>query len=306
MKEKLNQMSQRDYYDILGVSSDASPEEIKKAYRKLALETHPDRNPDNPRAEERFKDLSEAYGVLSDTDKRSQYDQYRRLGVHQRPGGPSGFGYSQEEIFRDFFKSRQAQDIFSDMQREFDRMGIRFDDAFLNRLFFGNKTIFFQGFFWGGPGGVRVVRYGNTAGSRPHVRYGGQEGSQRVQSEYKPKGLLETGLSLLGKAGKKIGGYLFRKALGMDKLSEPNPEVAGNRYGHASNVTYQLIISAAEAIRGGTVQVELPHLEDGKKVSVRIPPGVHSGTKLRLKQMGHSTPGGNSGRGDLYLELHVQ
>ncbi len=77
-------MSNFDYYETLSVSTDASAEEIKKAYRKLALETHPDRNPGDARAEERFKKINEAYGVLSDPGKRAQYDQYRRFGISAR------------------------------------------------------------------------------------------------------------------------------------------------------------------------------------------------------------------------------
>lgn len=69
-------MSKRDYYEILGVSKDASASEIKKAYRRVALKYHPDRNPDNKEAEENFKEAAEAYEVLSDDNKRARYDQY--------------------------------------------------------------------------------------------------------------------------------------------------------------------------------------------------------------------------------------
>ena len=69
-------MSKKDYYEVLGVNRDASDEEIKKAYRKLAMKHHPDRNPDNPKAEEHFKEAKEAYETLSDGQKRAAYDQY--------------------------------------------------------------------------------------------------------------------------------------------------------------------------------------------------------------------------------------
>jgi molecular chaperone DnaJ len=69
-------MSKKDYYEVLGVNRDATEEELKKAYRKLAMKHHPDRNPDNPKAEEQFKEAKEAYETLSDGQKRSAYDQY--------------------------------------------------------------------------------------------------------------------------------------------------------------------------------------------------------------------------------------
>lgn len=85
-------MSKRDYYDVLGINRDAGEEEIKKAYRKLAMKYHPDRNPDNPKAEERFKEAKEAYEILSDAQKRAAYDQFGHAGVDPQAGMGGGFG----------------------------------------------------------------------------------------------------------------------------------------------------------------------------------------------------------------------
>ncbi|MCG8592113.1 MAG: DnaJ domain-containing protein, partial [Proteobacteria bacterium] len=100
-------MSKRDYYEVLGVPRDASEADLKKAYRKLALEYHPDRNPDDSAAEERFKEVSEAYAVLSDEQKRAQYDRFGHQGVGG-PGGAPDFG--DLGGFTDLFN-----DLFGDM-----------------------------------------------------------------------------------------------------------------------------------------------------------------------------------------------
>jgi molecular chaperone DnaJ len=94
-------MSKRDYYEILGVSREASPEEVKKSYRKVAMQYHPDRNPGDKAAEEKFKEAAEAYEVLSDADKKAQYDRFGHAGVS---GNGRGFGGSQnmEDIFSQF------------------------------------------------------------------------------------------------------------------------------------------------------------------------------------------------------------
>lgn len=98
-------MSEKDLYEILGVNKNASDEEIKKAYRKLAMKYHPDRNPDNQEAENKFKEIQGAYAVLSDADKRSRYDQFGAAGIdpNQMGGGFGGGGFDFGDIFSQMF-----------------------------------------------------------------------------------------------------------------------------------------------------------------------------------------------------------
>src|SRR5690606_12134307 len=105
-----NDMSnQRDYYEILGVARDADADTIKKAYRKLAMQFHPDKNPGNPEAEEKFKEAAGAYEVLSDSDKRARYDRFGHAAFSGGMGGRGGGGYQDvEDIFANF------GDIFGD------------------------------------------------------------------------------------------------------------------------------------------------------------------------------------------------
>ena len=117
-------MKKRDYYDILGIDKNADKKEIKKAYRKLALKYHPDKNPDKA-AEEKFKEISEAYAVLYDDDKRALYDRYGHAGIDQQ--------FSTEDIFR----GTDFSDIFRGMGVNF---GFGFDDIF--EQFFGHRTGF--------------------------------------------------------------------------------------------------------------------------------------------------------------------
>ncbi len=102
-------MSKRDYYEVLGVDKNASAEEIKKAYRKKAIQFHPDRNPDDKEAEENFKEAAEAYSVLSDPEKKNRYDQFGHAGVSGGAGGFGGGGMNMEDIFSNF------GDVFGDI-----------------------------------------------------------------------------------------------------------------------------------------------------------------------------------------------
>src|SRR2546430_333758 len=108
-------MAKRDYYEVLGVNRDADEEAIKKAYRRLAMKHHPDRNPDNPKAEELFKEAKEAYETLTDANKRAAYDRYGHAGVDPRAGmagggaaGFSGFADAFGDIFGDIFNQARG------------------------------------------------------------------------------------------------------------------------------------------------------------------------------------------------------
>ena len=101
-------MAKRDYYDVLGINKNASPEDVKSAYRKLAVKYHPDKNPGDKKAEEKFKEASEAYGILSDQEKKQNYDNFGHAafenGGGRHAGGFGGFsGADFSDIFEDFF-----------------------------------------------------------------------------------------------------------------------------------------------------------------------------------------------------------
>jgi molecular chaperone DnaJ len=110
-------LSSRDYYEVLGVNRDASPEELKKAYRKLAHQYHPDKNPDNPEAEARFKEASEAYAVLSDAEKRAQYDRFGHAAFGGAGGSPFGADFDPFAAFGDLFGEFFGADFFGGRAR---------------------------------------------------------------------------------------------------------------------------------------------------------------------------------------------
>jgi molecular chaperone DnaJ len=102
-------VSKRDYYDVLGIEKDADANTIKRAYRKFAMKYHPDRNPDDDTAAENFREVTEAYEVLSDESKRSRYDRYGHAGVDEQMGGFGAGGFQDSHAYRDF------GDLFGDV-----------------------------------------------------------------------------------------------------------------------------------------------------------------------------------------------
>ena len=142
--------NKRDYYEVLGVKKDASAEEIKKAYRKTAMKYHPDRNPGDKEAEEKFKELGEAYEVLSDEDKRSRYDQFGFAGVDPNYGGGAG-GYGDfggfggfggfGDIFSEFFGGGSATQRTRNGPRRGEDVGVRLEVTFEEAAFGVEKEI---------------------------------------------------------------------------------------------------------------------------------------------------------------------
>lgn len=269
----------KDYYRILEVPPAASEDEIKRAYRRFALKHHPDRNPGDRSAEERFKEVSEAYAVLTDPEKRRAYEGARAAGAQAR--GRPGFGYSQEEILRDLFGGLRANPFFADLMGEFLRAGMRGDERFFTRTFFGGRGMVFGGVFVASPWGWRRITFG--PGRRPEVREARGEGSTARLTV--SGGLLQT-VGRIVLAGLR---NLFAR-----------PALPGSTDG---NLTRDLPLTAQEAAAGGAKRISLLRGEDVEEVLVTVPPGVQPGTRLRLKGKGRQGPDGRVG--DLYLRVTI-
>ena len=144
--------NKRDYYEVLGVEKSASAEEIKKAYRKSAMKYHPDRNPGDKEAEEKFKELGEAYEVLSDADKRARYDQFGFAGVDPNYGGGGAGGYAGGfggfgdfgdlgDIFGSFFGGGGSRTSTRNAPRQGENVAVRLDLTFEEAAFGCEKEV---------------------------------------------------------------------------------------------------------------------------------------------------------------------
>jgi molecular chaperone DnaJ len=251
--------AKRDYYEVLGVNRSASVEDIKKAYRKIALKSHPDRNPGDKQAEERFKEASEAYQVLCDPERRAQYDRFGHAAFEQG-GGFGGFDFASAgfedifgDIFGDFFggqrrgrsRNRRGEDLRYDLE-------ISFDEA----IFGAEKTIRVP----------RLAACGDCRGT------GSKNGTPR-----------ETCSACRGSGQLRYQQGLFSIA-----------KTCGQCQGQGT------VLRDPCRTCGGTGAVRKQ-----QSLSVRVPAGVDTGSRLKLRNEGES--GFNGGpAGDLYVVLHVQ
>ncbi len=275
-------MAQKEYYEVLGVAKDASADDIKKSFRKLAVKYHPDRNQGDSTAEEKFKEINEAYAVLSDPEKRKKYDTFGSTDFHQQ--------YSQEDIFRNF-----------DFSGTFKDMGMGGNEDIFSRLFGGAFRRSGGGFRRGPQKGVDLslavtVGFREAAlGAEKLVAF--RRNGQREELKVKVPAGVDNGsrirISGRGSDGENGGpsGDLFLE------VTVTNDPVFTREGG---DLFVERAIRFSEACLG--VSLEVPTLEEPKRI--KVPAGIQPGTKIRLKGCGIKALGSNA-KGDLYVKINI-
>jgi curved DNA-binding protein len=293
-------MADKDYYKILGLSKTASQDDIKKAFKKLAFKYHPDKNPGDKKSEDHFKDVNEAYAVLSDEKKRRQYDQFGSSGFHQR--------YSQEDIFRGF----DARDIFSEMG---------FGGDIFGTIFGGGKS--------GGRRRGGTVNMEDLFGGRGGVGFGGRQAYAQKGQDF-TMDLFVDFLEAVNGSEKTID-YMFDGSRRQVKVRIPAGISSGQKLRLAGKggeagpgmppgdlyLTIQVHehpffkrdgddiilsreIKLSEAVLGTTIEV--PTLQETKQM--KVPAGIQNNTKMRLR--GYGIPRfGKTGKGDQLVQITV-
>jgi curved DNA-binding protein len=296
----MDNVAGKDYYKILGVSKSSSSDEIKKAYRKLAMKYHPDRNKEDKNAEAKFKDISEAYAVLSDKEKRKQYDMFGSEGFQNR--------FSQEDIFRDFdfgtiFREfgfeglGRGRNVFSHIFGGIGRDDFRGGNQYFNSPFSGYErtsrpskgldityelSLTLEEAF---KNGEKVISY-HTGGNK-----------QENVSVKIPAGI-STGkkLRLYGKGNPGLNGgpngdlYIQIKVLDHSLFKR-----------ETDDLMLTMEIKYTDAILG--TEIEVPTI-DTKRLRLKIPPGTQDNAKFRLKGYGMPHMNGK-GRGDAFVIINI-
>lgn len=260
-------MAKRDYYEVLGVSKGASKDEIKKAYRKLAIQFHPDRNPGDSTSEEKFKEATEAYEVLADGRKRQAYDQFGFAGLEGIGGGAHDFS----SVFRDF------EDIFGDFSGIFDS-------------------------FFGGAGRGRrssrtSVRRGADLRYDLEIDFPQSVYGDRIDISYERNDSCGSckGSGSDSGSGKKIcnacgGSGQVRRSSGFFSIATTCP---------ACNGEGEIIENPCHTCGG------IGLVRKSRKIKVSIPPGIEDGKRINLQDQGDSGPN-NGLAGNLYVYIHVR
>lgn len=262
--------AKRDYYEVLNVSRSASLDEIKKAYRRLAMQYHPDKNAGKKDAEERFKEISEAYEVLSDADKRQRYDQFGHAGV-KSSFGPGGF-----DFFRDFTHGADFQDVFGD--------------------FFGGSI--FEDVFARGTGRRGTTRVARGADLRFDLEISFEESVFGAEREITLP--ISQECNVCHGSGcepgrnketcRRCGGQgVVISASGFFRIQQDCPACGGRG---------EIVTHPCRNCRGSGM------VKNRQRLAIKIPPGVETGSRLRLTGKGEG--GSQSGPpGDLYVVMHV-
>ena len=296
-----------DYYQVLGVDKKAAADEIKKAYRKLALKWHPDKNPNNKAAEEKFKKISEAYAVLSDAKKREQYDQFGSADQFRQQ-------YSQEDIFRDF----DLDEILRSFGFGGARGGGRTTFRTSRRGGGGARDDYddpFAGLFGGGGMGGGRQQYANMPQKGQDAEYNlsisleesvfGADKKISFQLENRIEDInvkIPAGISSgkkLRLPGKGLSGYNGGPSgdLYLNVNVMPHPIYARD----GNDLYIEKTIKFTQAALGTTIDV--PTLEGATK-RIKIAPGTQNNTKIRMK--GYGVPGlKGATKGDQYVKINV-